>query len=64
MISSCSDWIVVTMSRMRVPRGAVSAASSAGSDADDVAPGRPPSPSSRSSWKATTRSRGAVPATV
>ena len=34
MIASCSAWIVVTMSRIVDPRGAFSAASSAGSDAD------------------------------
>ena len=34
MIASCSAWIVVTMSRIVEPRGAFSAASSAGSEAD------------------------------
>jgi hypothetical protein len=58
MIASCSAWIVVTMSRIADPRGALSAASSAGSDAEVESAVR----SSTSSWKATTRSSGALPA--
>ena len=58
MIASCSAWIVVTMSRIVDPRGALSAASSAGSDADPESV----SPSSTSSWKSATRSSGAIPA--
>jgi hypothetical protein len=58
MIASCSAWIVVTMSRIVDPRGAFSAASSAGSEADPESAFR----SSTSSWKVATRSSGAVPA--
>ena len=58
MIASCSAWIVVTMSRIVDPRGAFNAASSAGSDADPESAW----PSITSSWKAATRSSGAVPA--
>jgi hypothetical protein len=62
MIASCSAWIVVTMSRIVEPRGAFSAASSAGSEADPESASAAAPPSNTSSWRSATRSRGAVPA--
>ena len=56
MISSCSAWIVATMSRMPSPRGAFTAASRAASASRSV-PSGPPAPGwlSTSSVKSTTR---------
>jgi hypothetical protein len=62
MIASCSAWIVVTMSRIVDPRGAFSAASNGGSEADSESASVRATRSSTSSWKVATRSLGEVPA--